>query len=236
MRFREFVRRGEPAIWLAGTGLGIAVLLILAMVALILWNGLGLFWPKPISELTLRDGTVLLGEIVAREGIPAPGTTEHNRHHRLQLKLGNRDITGADFRWIDEDDIVSRTTPGDAVYVERSEYGPFIGRVVKLVEGDREIASGTDAVLAALPDYLEKAARDRAARRQIESDEIGGVNHEMEQVRLRARRLDFEAARRPGTDQMAELFAYFADRILSGTDRTRRGSRTRRYEGTAGDL
>ncbi|HVQ41332.1 MAG TPA: hypothetical protein VMS54_03960, partial [Vicinamibacterales bacterium] len=54
---REVLRRGDPAIWFAGTGLGICVLMILSMIGLILWNGLGFFWPKPIVELTLADGT-----------------------------------------------------------------------------------------------------------------------------------------------------------------------------------
>ena len=35
-----------------------------------------------------------MGEIVAREGIPAPGTPEHLARSRLQLKLGNRDLYG----------------------------------------------------------------------------------------------------------------------------------------------
>jgi len=34
--FREFLRRGDPAIWLAGTGLGISMLMIAGMIVLIL--------------------------------------------------------------------------------------------------------------------------------------------------------------------------------------------------------
>ena len=170
MRLREFIRRGDPAIWFAGSGLGISLLMITGMIALILVNGLGFFWPRPLTRLTLKDGTLLLGEIVTREAIPRPGTAEHLRDHRVQLKLGNRDVTGADFRWVDEAEIAQRDTPADALYVERREYGPFIGTAVRLVDGERELASGTQAVWRRLPALVEQAARDRAAIRTLERD------------------------------------------------------------------
>jgi phosphate transport system permease protein len=200
---RELLRRGDPAIWLAGTGLGISMLMIGGMVALILWNGLGFFWPKKIVQLTLKDNSVVMGEVVAREAIPAPGTPEHLKRNRIQLKLGNRDLTGADFRWIDESDITARQEPQDAVYVERREYGPFIGTPVKLADKDQEIASGSEAVLGALPGYVSKATQDRAAIRALEQGEVGNINYQIEQVRLRGRSLDLEAARSPGIDQKA---------------------------------
>jgi len=200
---RELLRRGDPAIWLAGSGLGICVLMIAGMIALILTRGMGFFWPVPVALVTLGDGTVLMGEVSAREGIPAPGTPEHLTRSRLQLKLGNRDLTGVDFRWVDESDIARTEYPQDAVYVERREYGPFIGRATKLTEGDREIAVGSQAVLDALPPLVERAARERNAIQTLERDEIGGVNYRIEQARLRGRTLDLEARKRPGIDQSA---------------------------------
>jgi phosphate transport system permease protein len=201
--FRELLRRGDPAVWLAGSGLGASLLMIGGMITLILVNGLGFFWPRSVGEFTLEDGSVVMGEVVARERIPAPGTPDHLKKARLQLKLGNRDLTGVDFRWIDDDEIARTAYPGDAVYLERREYGPFIGRPVSLVSGDRTIASGADAVLEALPALVEKAAADRDGIRKLEQRDIGGVNYRMEQVRLRGRALDLEAARRPGADLAA---------------------------------
>ncbi|MBP7570321.1 MAG: phosphate ABC transporter permease PstA [Acidobacteria bacterium] len=200
---RDLLRRGDPAIWLAGSGLGISILMIAGMLLLILTRGLGFFWPGEVVEVTLRDGTVLMGEVEAREAIPAPGTAEHLQRSRIQLKLGNRDLTGVDFRWIDEDEIVRVTRPADAVYVERREYGPFIGRASVLSSDDRVIAKGSEAVLDALPPFIDRAGEDRAAIRHLERDRIGDVNHRMEQVRLRVRRIEADAAG-PGTDRPAQ--------------------------------
>ena len=204
---RDPSRRGESAIWLAGSGLGICLVLIGGMIVLILTRGLGFFWPLPIHEITLSDGSVLLGEIVGREPIPQPGTPDHLKNFRLQLKLGNRDLTGTDFRWINEADITGRATPPDVLYVERREYGPFIGRPASIVEGERTIAGDTGAALAALPALVAKARHDRAVIREVELDELGYVNHHIEQARLNQRRLDLEAQRSPGTDVSAERAA-----------------------------
>ena len=95
---REAFRRGDSAIWIAGSGLGLCLLMIGGMIALILTKGLGFFWPRPIVELTMKDGSVLMGEISGREPIPRRGP-EQLPQHRLQLKLGNRDLSDADFKW-----------------------------------------------------------------------------------------------------------------------------------------
>ncbi len=216
--WRETLRRGDPAIWLAGTGLGISILMIAGMILLILTNGLGFFWPRTLSEVTLKDGTVLMGEIEAREAIPAPGTPEHLKRFRLQFKLGNRDLTGVDFKWVNEADIVKTEQPLDAVYVERREYGPFIGRLTKLVDGDRDVATGGEAVLEALPAWVARAATDRDAIRTLERGEIGAVNNQIEEARLQVRKLDLDLKRQPGVDQTATRAAI--DQDLAGLKST----------------
>jgi phosphate transport system permease protein len=198
---REFLRRGDPAIWLAGSALGTCLLMITGMILLILVNGLGFFWPRPVVQLTLKDGEVVMGEVVNREQLPA-AMRKRADEHRIQLKLGNRDITGMDFRWLDESSIVKRETPADAVYIERREYGPFIGKVSKVTEGERQLA-GADQAWAALQPLIERAETDRRDIRRLELDDVGAVNYKIEQIRLEQRALELKGTPADDTERTA---------------------------------
>jgi len=202
MRIQAAWRRGEPYVWLAGSGLGVCLLLVGILLVVIAVNGLGFFWPGRLVEVTLENGEVLLGELVGREVVPASaGEAGAAARHRIQLKLGNRDVTGTDFQWVDEAAIRSRRYPDAAFYVERREYGPFIGTPVRLTRGDTVVAEGADAVWAALRPLVDRAAVDRRAIRRIERDELGPINAALERIRLQERRLDLERTVRPEVDQ-----------------------------------
>ena len=236
MTLREILRRGDPAIWFTGTGLGISLLMITGMIALILANGLGFFWPKPLTQITLADGTTLLGELVTREAIPHPGSPTASAY-RVQLKVGNRDLTSADFRWIDESAIKSRSLPREAVYVERREYGPFLGVPVRLTDGEKELARGPDAVWQSLQPLIAKAEEDRDRIRRIEQDEIGEINSAIEAERLAMRAMELRSGRQTAADisatraameqRLAELTAQYAKaeerlgEVLAQTSQTR---------------
>ncbi len=167
---------------------------------------------------------MLAGEPVERQAIPNPGQPDHLKKHRLQLKVGNRDLYGIDFRWVNESEIAKREEPAGLYLVERSEYGPLIGTPAKIVEGAKETASGPDAVSARLPELVAKAGRDRAAVKAIEKDEIGTVNYALERIRLDRRKLDYRQKQEPGRDFSAET----AERSTSARTSRRRATRSSR--------
>jgi phosphate transport system permease protein len=204
---RRIVRRGDPFVWLTGSALGINLLMIIGLVAVILVNGLGFFWPSPLLEVTLKDGSVSLGEVVAREPIPNPGHPDHLQRHRIQLRVGNRDLYGFDFKWIDEDAIVKRDRPLDVLFVERREYGPLLGTPRLLKDGERVLAEGASAVESALVPLVARAARDRRAIRRLEQGKIGDINATIEKLRLRSRALALCSEREQGRDFSAERAA-----------------------------
>jgi phosphate transport system permease protein len=204
MPLPTFLRRGDPMIWFTGSALGICLLMIAGLIGVILVNGLSFFWPSPLVQVTLKDGSVLLGEISSKEPIPNPGQPDHLKKHRIQLKVGNRDLLGSDFRWIDETDIVQQQEPKGVFLVERREYGPLLGTPVLLKDQGQEKANSPEAVAAALPALIAKAERDRKAIRRIEKDEIGDINYRIEAARLAERKIDFRAKREPGIDLSAE--------------------------------
>jgi phosphate transport system permease protein len=129
--------------------------MIAGLLVLILVNGFGYFWPADLVELTLKDGKHVIGQLAGEEvspkGIP-----------RIRIKIGNRDLYGLDYRWIDTDQIVERTTPPDLVMVERREWGNFYGRLRTLVKEDQRVTEGGEAVWQSLPSLLRQAESSEA--------------------------------------------------------------------------
>src|SRR5207248_5693120 len=81
-------------------------------------------------ELTLADGSHMMGQMAGREVIPESAQSKNSQGKaRVRIKIGNRDLYGLDFKWIDEDKIVSRMTPPEVVLLERREWGNMYGRI-----------------------------------------------------------------------------------------------------------
>ncbi len=152
---RQFMASGELFIWGCGAGLSLSLLMIGGLLVLILMNGFGYFWPADLIELTLKDGKHVIGQLAGEEvspkGIP-----------RIRMKIGNRDLYGLDYRWIDTDQIVARATPADLVMVERREWGNFYGRLRTLTNDGQSVAEGAEPVWHSLPSLLRQAESNEA--------------------------------------------------------------------------
>ena len=181
---KRFWKSGEPCIWLTGCALDVALILVAGLLLLILWNGAGFFWPEEVVRLRLKDGSSLLGQVTEREVIPQPGAPLGTPvRHRIQLKQGNRDSLGVDFIWVDEDQILEKSAPDDAVIVERREWGNAYGILRELKDGDTTIAASTGA-WAALVDRLPSVHETLDRIRAIEKGELGVINAREERMRL----------------------------------------------------
>ena len=59
---KRFWKGGDPFIWLTGGALAFALIMVAGLVILILWNGLGFFWPTDVTRLAsvhaMIDATV----------------------------------------------------------------------------------------------------------------------------------------------------------------------------------
>ncbi|WP_333826423.1 phosphate ABC transporter permease PstA [Pararhodobacter sp.] len=189
---------GEPALWGFGGALALGIILIAGFLFLIAWNGFGTFWPKPIAQVELRDGSVIAG-VATRGGPYRVGedilvqlddqqreeiTASNGIAGRTLYKTANYDVYGDDFRWVSDFEVTQVTTPADYYYFERQVWGVFIGRIAGLVVNGQEQALDT-SVLA----REHGVARQRFAQiRRLEQSEIGGVNYRIERERLAQRR------------------------------------------------
>ncbi|HEX9898411.1 MAG TPA: phosphate ABC transporter permease PstA [Candidatus Methylomirabilis sp.] len=205
----RFWKSGEPFIWLTGGALAISLIMVAGLVFLVMANGLGFFWPSAVVRLTLTDGTVLLGQVTQREKIPQPGAPPGTpERYRIQLKVGNRDLYGADFLWVEEEKIAKRETPPEALVIERREWGNLYGVIRAVKEGERVVAQGPDAGWTALQARLPQALDIFQAIRQIERKEIGAINYAQERIRLQLRKLELRGVKsRPEVDRLQQDLA-----------------------------
>lgn len=189
---------GEPALWAFGGALALGIILIAAFLGVVTWNGLTTFWPKPIAQVELRDGTLLAGE-PTRSGRYRPGENvlaglgEAQRafvaanggfSDRVLYKTANFDLYGDDFRWVSDFEVAAVTFPPDFHLFERQQWGAFVGRVAGLV-----IDGAPHDFDRALMQREQAAARQRFAEiRRLERRDIGAINHRIERERLAIRR------------------------------------------------
>ncbi|HYH47007.1 MAG TPA: hypothetical protein VEG34_15095, partial [Thermoanaerobaculia bacterium] len=186
---RRSGRIGQALTWLCGGALAFNLLLVIAILGLLAYNGMGYFWQRDLLELTLTDGRKLLGEVWEHEQVTAVAATEVVARDRYRMKTGNRDVDGLDFVWIDASEIAGRALPPQAMLLERREWGNFYGYMTELRVGDEVIARGPDAVWKAFEPLHAQKLEQWDEVRELEKGAIGDVNYELEDLRLDERRL-----------------------------------------------
>ncbi|HKD36215.1 MAG TPA: hypothetical protein VKB78_05420, partial [Pirellulales bacterium] len=139
--------RGEPMVWLTGGALAISMLMVVGLLVLIIYQGIGTFWPAPLESVTTVDKQVYLGELARTEmyrpeervfrELPRP-VAERAREQvaktdgvatRRLYRVGNVELTQAPFRWVDDFMVDRVETPNWAMVVERLDHGRFYGEL-----------------------------------------------------------------------------------------------------------
>ncbi len=201
MKFKSWVKSGDPWIWMIGGALAISVIMVVGLLSLIAVRGFAHFWPAPLVEavITQADGSQerVLGEVVESETLTAQRIRESGEFvaeeevlvTRYLFKVGNRELGSRDFIWHLDSTLGEWTYPQDAIMLERREWGNFYGFAKRLERDGQSIADGDG-----LWDQLQGQIRDSSVLadeiRQIEDVEIGRINKALEQLRLRERGLD----------------------------------------------
>ncbi|UUC50215.1 phosphate ABC transporter permease PstA [Pseudomonas citronellolis] len=192
---------GSPWVWMNAGAVSIAVIMTLGLLTVIAVRGLGHFWPADVLEARYsvpgQEAKVLIGEEVQVEevprerlrgaGLPVPAEGPEFMTREL-LKLGNRDLYGSDFSWVIGDWLVERRWPQELVALERREWGNFYGYLVSVKQDGQVVAQGA----AAMPELQQRLRRVEGLYDQLyqlEKKDIGGINHELERLRLKELRL-----------------------------------------------
>jgi phosphate transport system permease protein len=216
---KQWFKSGEPWIWLNAAAVSTCLILVIGLFGLIAVRGLGHFWPAQVVEYHYQDtdtSSVIIGEIV--DTVVLSEQQAKDAHYEILggkdtlvqelIKTGNRDISGTDFRWIDQQRIQSQAYPADLMVIERREWGNFYGHLVAVKEQGKTIARAEQV----WPVANEKLQATLALFAEIESKqkkEVGAINYALERLRLKQKSLELknqwnEAARQQLAAEQAE--------------------------------
>ncbi len=199
----NFKSRGEPFLWPFGGALVIGIFMIIGFLVLIIYNGILTFYPDRIEVLSLRDGSVIAGEPTRSERFRPSSKDLEQLPEEIQNQIaaqkgfatrqlyhtGNFDLYDEDYRWISNFDITEVTRPTDIFFLERMEWGPFIG-TIKSLDLNGRIIPKEDLTLDKLRREQQEAARRRNLLHYLERNEIGAINYYLEKGRLELRKLE----------------------------------------------
>ncbi|MDD2815565.1 MAG: phosphate ABC transporter permease PstA [Thiotrichaceae bacterium] len=197
---KNWWKSGDPWIWLTASSVSVSLIVVVGLISLIAWRGLGHFWPASVMQATYtdeRDGksSTIIGEIRDDENVSAVRLrdsgvkVEGERVTRYLMKIGNRELFNLDFRWVLAQNLKEIQYPEKMTVIERREWGNFYGYVVSVKENDKVVSEG-DAAWGELQTRLQRALKIFDEIRHLEKNEIGTINYGLEQLRLRKRHLE----------------------------------------------
>ena len=211
----SWFKSGSPWIWLNAAAVSTCLIMVVGILGLIMARGVGHFWASPIVELSYQedDGQVktIIGEHVDTTVTPAAMakatgfklSDSEDVLVQYLIKTGNRDLTGTDFRWIQERHIKTQSSPLDLMVIERREWGNFYGTLTAIKENGQVIATGEQA-WSVLEERLKNALALHDKIAHLEKKEIGAINYALEKLRLKQKSLELNNA---WNEQKAKEFA-----------------------------
>jgi phosphate transport system permease protein len=200
---RLWFKSGVPWIWLNAAAVSISIIMVVGVLGLVTVRGVGHFWPSQVTQFRYQEEgaqtRTIIGEKVDTSITPAlmAKSTGHvmadgeDTLVQYLIKTGNRDLTGADFIWIEARNVKEQTEPLDMMVIERREWGNFYGRLLEVKESGKTIASGKDA-WPVLQIKIEEALAVFEEIAHLEKKEIGAINYNLERLRLKQRKLELE--------------------------------------------
>ena len=195
-------KSGAPWVWMTAGAVSISLLSVIGLLLLIASRGLSYFWPSDIHQFdmvsTTGHKTTIIGEIYDREEVPTQRLIESGvtftkpqgeNVERLLVKTGNREFVELDFQWLLAPEVATQTTPSGLAVFERSKNGNFYGFVEAVVKDGQTITDNKEAVLEQL---IERAVELNEQALDLQNDEIGAINYELERLRLKQRKYELD--------------------------------------------
>lgn len=209
----KWLSSGTPFVWLNAGAVAISILMVVGLLGLLTVRGMAHFWPTDVMQANYAApeafGSVMTTEVlgekvetesvssiqIASSGIPVDETIPY--YDRDLVKLGNRDVTGADFAWLLSSYISDISYPANVVVLERREWGNFYGFLSGVKESGESVVEGVGDDAELWDEFEQRLSRALAIHDviyRIEKQEIGEVNYALERLRLNQRGLELGGA------------------------------------------
>ena len=210
----RWLKSGAPWVWLTAGAVSLSLIVVLGLLLLIGWKGLGYFWPAPVYQFEIEKNgyqSTVIGEIYERKAVPVKQLSEAgidtsgfdgDKTFRYVIKTGNRDVLGSDFVTVLEPHIMSQQPAKGVAVIERLKNGRFYGYPVGLKD------DGVDIPVQELEASLEQADIVRDLISQIEQTDLLELNKQFEQLNARVRQ---QGESEKYTDERQLLEQRFAD-------------------------
>jgi len=197
-------------LWFSGGALLLALAMIVALLALVLWQGGASFWPGSIERFARLAGPDSMGEVMALERF-APDDFWLEAHDaqvreraaseqaasdgllvRRLVRSENFDLTGRHYEWVADCELRGRSQPPWALLLERLGAGRLYAVPQALLLDGEPVSTGPDATWQAFQSRHAAALSRRLQRVAIEDHEVGRVNARIERARQRLREVALE--------------------------------------------
>jgi phosphate transport system permease protein len=200
----SLLARGTPQVWLTAGGLAVCLAMVGGLLALVLYQGLSTFWPAPLERVRLADGKVWLGEVTRSETPPADDYNTAPTPKEL-MRIGNFELTGEHFVWVDSKDVLERDRPQWALGFERLTRGRFHGLPTRFLIDGEPAAEQPEEIWRLFERHHAQVRERWHERRSLETGAMGDVHAEREAARLAVR--EAELAHGPTSAQAAQARA-----------------------------
>lgn len=169
---------GVPWIWVCAGALVSILLLIVGLFGIILTQGLSALWPHDIVKLESDNNQVVIGIAMRQEESTDPST--HGKVMRRLVYQANRDFGMNEFAFVPSQKLNDSTKPAEIWFVERLEWGPFLGRIQQL-ESD---GSQRDIPPQEMSAIIRDGAKRNSEIHQLEKGPLAELNTTLEELRL----------------------------------------------------
>jgi phosphate transport system permease protein len=205
---------GIPWVWVTGGAMASILFMMVCLFGIVVSQGLLALWPKTINQYSTSTGEFV--------GVPYRRVEDADSEKKILAKFmiytANRDFGGNEFEFVGEKDLKETKISSDLWYVERQEWGPFIGHLDIVRDGSVQQENASEILQKLMFESKERTEKIK----ELEKNKIGDVNAKIEQLRIDRRGVvrrgrpedkEFQAQALSKIDQEIDLLSKESDKL-----------------------